>query len=229
MWRKNKMEIVRKVQVHSPDAKWLLEKKLSNGKPWINITMLKISKLYNLAGQKQCLYAYITLSNFLGELHKIKRRLEKLSNQFEERIKEAKLDLSNIEVPIKGVYELRIGTAPGAELIAVIEAYDHLHCLISIIDKFNLFKEHYKFFKSLHRNRSPIIDLIARLLKVDQKRIAEISITDFLNKTESYLNAAKVLGEVQPAVLFAALNLELLPKLPPSKRNLITYKLKHME
>jgi len=223
------VEIRKKIKIHSSEAKWILEKKLSNDALAIQISMVKLSRIYRIAYKNQAAYAYITLSHILERIYKTKQSLQKLADQLDQVLLDKKIDFSNIEILDSKIYDMRIGVSLSGELIALIELYDRVNCLIKIADKVNLFKNRYTFLKSLSRCHRYIMRVISDILSVDESKIDKISISQYLNNTTEYLEVSKAMGEITPEALYAALNIDMFPRLPPVTRNKIIHQLKHME
>lgn len=223
------MEIKKIVELRSPDGQWVLEKKLNSGASCIEVTLMKLSKIYELAAKNQALYAYTSLSRLVGLMEKTKHSLNQLINEFEIVILQQKVDISKIRVTEGKLYEVRIGQHICAELITLIEMYDHLNCLIKIADKLNLFKKRAHFFKTLSRNHRRIMGVIARIMKFDEVKIAKVSIAQYLERADEYFKVAQTLGEIKPKMLHAALHIDMLPRLSTKARNIIMNKLKDKE
>lgn len=223
------MEIKRIMNVYTPEAQWMLEKRMRNGVLLIEGVLIKLSRVYDLARKQQSLYAYINLSRVLGMIYRIRASMDKLTDRFEKIIVESKFDLAKAETPVVGTRTLRVGVILGAELCTLIESYDRFNLLIRIADKMNLFKSRSHWFGTQNRVHRKIVTLFNHILAMDESRLSQVSIGQYLEKTEIYQEVAKSLGEVNPGALYAAINVDMFPRLPAQDRNLIVNKLKQME
>lgn len=223
------MEIKKKIEIRSVNAKWFLEKKFSKNQPWIQIILVKISRLYKLASQKESIYAYMALSNVLQQISMVKNDLLKLNNEFEKLFTENKVDKSSFEMGNKQIYELRIGVSLSNELISLIELFDCVLCNLTLASKINLCKNRFKSFKKMSRNHEKIVGIFNTILLLKEKEFAEISIENYLNNDQVYLDASKIFGEITPAVLNAALSIDMFPRLASDRFDYILSKLKQKE
>lgn len=223
------MKINKNIEIHAQHTKWIFEKKLKNGSSAIQITMIKLSKIFEYACQEK-LYAYIVLSQLFEPMYKVKKIMLKLLADFEKLIKDQNVDLDAIEFESKGFYQIQIGSPIVGEMANLLELHDRLNCLLWAMNKLNLFKKDgHKFFRAISKNQHRIYSIMMQILSVNENDLKTVSINQYLNNEEAYQQASKKLGIVSPAELFAALSIEMFPRLPPATRNRVIHKLKHME
>lgn len=223
------MKIKKKVEIRSPDAKWILEKKLNTNASMVTIAIIKVSKIYELVGN-QYLYAYIVLSNLLEKIYKAKTKMLKLVGDFEKLILDNKIDLKSFDIDVLNTYEMHASDPVTVELISMLEIYDRLSCLLIIANRLNVFKKgRHKFFRAVSNNRGRMYTIFLEILNIDLVKLPPVSIMQYLNNEDAYKEASKTMGKVKPAVFFAAFDLDMFPRLPATERNTIIHKLKHME
>ena len=223
------MEIRKKIDVHSPDTKWIMDQKLKNGQTLVKGAAIKLIHIYDMASE-QYVYAYMTLSQLLAQIYKVKGTMQKLVGDFESLLASNQIKLSDFSFPVKKTYELQIGIPLVAELMGLLEIFDKLNCLLSVANKLNLFRKgHQHYYRAITKNRGRIHGVFVSILEVNFQKLKTVTIEQYLNKDSAYLQAAETMGIIRPAALFGALNIGVFPWLPTRARNTVFHRLKHME
>lgn len=222
------MEIIKKIEIKSYEADHLLSKKMNNGGRLFIAAITQLSRIYYLARQ-ELLYPYIALIKLYGEMDKAKCTMEKLIRDFEKVLKGFDKDGTLLVSRIRSTHQIRIDNPLAGELTSLIQLFDHLSCLLWIANNLNLFREYrFRYFKAVDQNSKRILNILRLIFALGKGKDTEVTITHYLNGDPAYLTLKDTLGEVKPALLYSALNLELLPRFSTQKRNIIIFRLKEM-
>ncbi len=222
------MEIIKKFEIKSSEARYLMNKKMKGGSIYIVAALIQLSRLYHLAG-KEYLYPYIALIKICGEMSKARSTMEKLIHDFNKVLKKYQKEGDQLINRVRAAYELRIDNPIAGELVNLIELFDELSCLLWTTNNLNLFQEgRYRYFKAVDQNSKRILGILRLIFALGKDTGKTTTILEYLDNDAAYQEARKSLGIVKPALLFSALHIEALPRFTAKRRNIILKKLKKM-
>ena len=225
------MEIIKKIDIRSAEAKHLFDRRVKNGGSFVEAALTQMGKVYRLAIQ-QYLYPYVALLRVYGEISKAKDAMEKLIRDFEKILDNPKAGLANLSTSIKSTHEIRIGNPVVGEMVYLLELYDRLSTLLWLANNLHLFGkgDRTKYFRAVSNNTKRVMSVLKITLALvrEDEKMKLATIDQYLNHDETYLKAAEILGEIKPAVLFSALSIDAFPRFRADERNLMIHKLKKM-
>lgn len=223
------MEIIKKIEIRSTQARFLMERKMKNGGSFVVAALVQVGQVYRLAKQEY-LYPYILLLNISAQISKVREVMQKIIKDFEKALVSRKIDSSKFEAPVKETYEVRIGNPLIGEIVNLIEQYDRLSLLLCLTNNLNLFRGEQHFYIAANKNSRRVLEVFKNCLGISRKqtKMKSVTISHYLQNDSAYLEIKDVMGEIRPAVLFSALNLAELPKLRAERRNIIFEQLRKL-
>ena len=224
------MEIIKKIEVRSNEAKYILNMKVKSGGSFVEATLTQMGKIYRLTAN-QYLFPCISMIRIYGEMSKVKDAMQKHIKDFEKVLHGSTNNLEKINTPVQAVYELRVGNPIIGEMVSLLEMYDYLSTLLWLANNLNLFKkDRHKYFRAVSNNKKRILSIFKITLSLvrNDDKMKLVTISQYLNKDEAFLKVADLLGEIKPALLYSALNIEAFPRFKAEERNIMIQKLKLM-
>ena len=209
------MNIQTHLSLKSQDTALLFKINIGN-KPLCSQAMQKLAILYTRS-EEGYVYAFLKLMEIKRLLETTIEWLYQDKAYFTKKSKK----LANIKVtfPIQVKQTFEAGTPLHFEMIRAVQLFDEVMCLLRLLKTGGLFAHQNIFFKKRNVIKKRFYTMITQLACIKTQHFPTVTLDDYFANNEAYQSANKIYGEVDPTLLYLALQSDITPALPAKELN----------
>jgi len=211
------------VNLCSKDAQFFF--KIYLGKRSLFVSAMRKIAIFNNLAKERHAYGYIFLLKIRAEIISVLDGIERDIKKFHKAIKKRHGPADRIRYPVKRTVPLVFGNPMMYKLIEVLEKFDMLICGLMLAKSIEIFTKRRTFFRVKDKHQRRFFNMLTNIVHLPSLDLPTVTIEDYLNNNEVYQEAIKELGEIDPQMLYDAIQLAATPSLTAKELNQVSYRL----
>jgi len=211
------------VKLRSQDAQFFFKIYLGKRSLFIS-AMRKIAIFYNLAKERH-VYAYTFLFKIRAEIISVLDDIEHDARKFHRTIKKRHGPVDKVRFRVARTVPLTFGNPMVYKLIEVLEKFDRLICWLVLAKNMEIFARRRTFFRVKNKHQKGFFNMLSNIVHLPSLNLPMVTMEDYLNNNKVYQEAVKELGEIDPQMLYDAIQLVATPALTAKELNQVSYRL----